>query len=140
MTHEHGVSASGSGGLAGTPILVVEDDPASAHVLRALLSGDGAEVRLARTAEEANALLRGFRPRLVVVDLVLPGTSGLLLARQLRSHPATAGAPIVAVTFLGASAEQAALEAGCSAFFAKPIDGSAFLDRIASLTTAQTDG
>jgi len=132
--------ASPPGVLAGLPVLVVEDDPPSAHVFRALLAGDGAEVKLARTAEEAKTLLRSFHPRLVVVDLVLPGESGVLLMSHLRSHPATVGVPIVAVTCMGAGAESAARQAGCSAFFPKPIDGAAFLDRVAALTTDKAEG
>jgi CheY-like chemotaxis protein len=109
--------------LADVPILVVEDDPSGARMLATLLTSEGADVRVVRTAEEALALLRAFPARAIVVDLILPGTSGLDLIRRLTADATTRGGVIVAVSVVnGPRIEEEALASGCVAFLRKPID------------------
>jgi CheY-like chemotaxis protein len=120
----------GSGALAGVPILVVDDDPPSARLVRVLLAGAGANVRTAYSAEEALDLLREFPARLFVVDLVLPGMNGFVLARQLKA--ATPHVVIVAISVVhGAETERRALESGCVALIHKPIDVNSFAQTVA---------
>jgi len=119
-------------GLAGVLILVVDDDPPSARLLRVLLAGAGAQVRTAHTAEEALSLLAGFPARLIVVDLILPGISGLLLARRIKERsPETV---IVAVSVAhGPEVERHALASGCAALLHKPIDVNTFVQTVTRL-------
>jgi CheY-like chemotaxis protein len=116
--------------LAGIPILVVDDDPPSARLVRVLLAGAGADVRTAYSAEEALELLRQFPARAFVVDLILPGMSGFVLARRLK---ATApDAVVVAISVVhGAETERVALESGCVALLHKPIDVNSFAQSVA---------
>ena len=118
------------GPLAGIPILVVDDDPPSARLVRVLLAGAGADVRTAYSAEEALDLLREFPARLFVVDLVLPGMNGFVLARQLKA--ASPHVVIVAISVVhGAETERRALESGCVALIHKPIDVNSFAQTVA---------
>jgi hypothetical protein len=117
--------------LASLPVLVVDDDAASAKLVAVILRGEGCDVRIAVHAEDALAQLRTFRPRLIVLDLVLPMMSGLLLAQQLKAKPETRDIVLLAVTvFNGPETAQMALAAGCSAHIHKPVDPDAFIQLV----------
>jgi two-component system cell cycle response regulator DivK len=88
-----------------------------------LLADLACDVRVVRNAEEARALLCVFRPRVVLVDLVLPRMSGLLLVRTLKADPATSNIVVIAVTFINEpGTERLAREVGCAALVLKPIN------------------
>ena len=113
----------------GIPVLIVDDDVPSVHLLRAVLELAGFEVRAAQTAEDALQTLRSFHPRAVVIDLILPLMSGLLLAQTLKADPRTADMVLVAVTaFNGREAERLARDAGYALYVRKPIDPLSFAD------------
>jgi CheY-like chemotaxis protein len=113
--------------LTGVPVLIVDDDPPSAKLLGVVLDAEGCETRIARSAEEALDIMRTFVPRVLVLDLVLPRMSGLLLAQQLKSTPATRDLVIVAVSaFNGPETQRVVAGAGCQAYVRKPIDPIAF--------------
>jgi CheY-like chemotaxis protein len=90
---------------------------------RVLLASEGCEVRTAADAEEALAVLKGFRPRLILIEIHLPGMDGLELTRRLKADPAMRG-----IVALGLSAyavkgdEERFLAAGCDGYIATPID------------------
>jgi two-component system, cell cycle sensor histidine kinase and response regulator CckA len=84
--------------VAGEPILIVDDNPANLKLARVMLTAEGYEVRVAVDAEEALSLLADFRPRLILMDLQLPGMDGLTLTRRLKDDPATCDVAIVALT------------------------------------------
>ncbi|MEO6953882.1 MAG: response regulator [Polyangia bacterium] len=112
---------------ADLPILIVEDDPAGAKLLAVVLADEGCPVRVAHTAEEALLILRSYRPRAILLDLVLPTMSGVMLAGLVRQDPVHHDVPIIAVTSLnGAMGERIALEAGCTAYVRKPVDALEF--------------
>ena len=69
--------------MAGEPILIVDDNPLNLKVVRVLLTVEGYDVRTALNADEALAVLRTFHPRLILMDLQLPGMDGLALTRHL---------------------------------------------------------
>ena len=112
--------------MAGEPILIVDDNLINLKVLRLTLQVAGYEIRTAVDATHAMAVLATFQPRLVLMDLQLPGMDGLALTRQLKADPATSRFIIVAVTaYAMIGDEQRALEAGCDGYIAKPIDTQA---------------
>jgi CheY-like chemotaxis protein len=124
--------------LQGVRLLVVEDDPPSLRLLRAVLGAEGCDVRFATNAEDAFVLLQAFQPELMVIDLILPLMSGLLLAQQLKSRDATRDIPLVAVTaFNGHAAERMALDAGFSAYIKKPLDPAAFCEILCEMLGAR---
>ena len=109
--------------MPGDTILVVDDNPLNLKLTRILLAGEGYEVYTAMNAEEMAAALRSLRPRLILMDIQLPGTDGLELARRLKQDPATRDVPVVALTAYAMKGdEQRALGAGCDGYVAKPID------------------
>jgi two-component system cell cycle response regulator DivK len=114
--------------LSGIPILIVEDDPASARLFAALLRSEGAETHVAVDAETALIALETFPAQVVVIDLILPKMSGLLLVKQLKADPRQRDVVIVAVSVInGPHTERMALEHGCAAYVQKPIDVDAFV-------------
>lgn len=109
--------------MAGAPVLVVDDNPLNLKLAQVALNVEGYEVRTATDAAEALAVLGTWRPRLILMDLQLPGMDGLELTRKLKADPATREIRIVAITaFAMKGDEQKALAAGCDGYMSKPID------------------
>jgi two-component system, cell cycle response regulator DivK len=118
--------------MAGEPILVVDDNPANLRLLRLLLSAGSYEVRTAEGAEDALSVLAGFRPRLILMDLQMPGMDGFELTRLLKADPRTRDIVIVALTAYAMKGdEEKAREAGCDGYVSKPIDTRTLPDLVA---------
>jgi two-component system cell cycle response regulator DivK len=112
-------------------ILVVEDNELNMKLLNDVLEAHGYDVLSTGEGAVAVAWARQYRPDLILMDLQLPDMSGLEVARQLKAGNDTASIPIVAVTaFAMAGDEKKALEHGCDAYVAKPIDLRNFLDLV----------
>lgn len=127
--------------MSGEPILVIDDNPTNLKLLVYLLRSKGYQPRTAKDAEEALVILQTFRPRLVLLDLQLPGMDGLTLARTLRADPTCRDLVIVAVTAHAMKGdEEAAIEAGCDGFVTKPIDTRDLPRRIAEYMARPTKG
>jgi CheY-like chemotaxis protein len=104
-------------------ILVVDDNPLNLKLARLLLSMEGYQVRTAETAAAAVTVLETFHPRMILMDVQLPGMDGLELTQRLRADPSFDDVVILAVTaFAMAADEQRAKEAGCDGFVTKPLD------------------
>jgi CheY-like chemotaxis protein len=109
--------------VAGEPILIVDDNPTNLKLARVMLAAEGYDVRVAVDAEEALAMLGGFHPRLILMDLQLPGMDGLTLTRHLKGDPATSHVAILALTAYAMKGdEEKARQAGCDGYITKPID------------------
>jgi CheY-like chemotaxis protein len=118
--------------MAGESILIVDDNAINLKLLRLTLKVEGYDVQTAVDAEQAMSVLAVFRPRLVLMDLQLPGMDGLDLTRRLKADPATREAIIVAVTAYAMKGdEQRALDAGCDGYVTKPIDTRTLADTVA---------
>ena len=123
--------------MAGEPILIVDDHPVNLKLARVLLSSHGFEVRTAGDAEEAQAQLKQFAPRLILMDVQLPGMDGLELTRLLKADPAMCGVIIVGLTACAMKGdEEKMLAAGCDGYIAKPIDTRRFPEQVAELLKA----
>lgn len=85
-------------------ILVVDDEPQILHVVRSVLEDEGFAVRTAASGEQA--LGYGARPRLVVLDWMLPGQNGADVAKLLRAQHGQ-DLPILIITADGRAAEKA---------------------------------
>jgi two-component system, OmpR family, phosphate regulon response regulator PhoB len=102
-------------------ILVVEDEPAIRELLKVNLVDDGYEVEEANDAEAAQQALSRRLPDLVLLDWMLPGQSGLSLARRLRADTRTRDLPIIMVSARGDEADKiAGLEAWVDDYVTKP--------------------
>jgi two-component system, cell cycle response regulator DivK len=109
--------------MAGEPILIVDDNATNLKLARVLLTGEGYEVRTAVDAEEALLLLQTFRPRLILMDLQMPGMDGFDLTRRLKADPSLRGILVLALTAYAMKGdEEKAMAAGCDGYVSKPID------------------
>jgi len=119
-------------------ILLVEDHPMNRKLVRDILLFQF-DVEEAVSAEAALDWLQSHRPDLILMDIQLPGMDGLALTRRLKSDPATADIPIVALSAHAMARDiQLAREAGCQDYITKPItdDPFTFLERIAQSLNA----
>ena len=102
-------------------ILAVEDEPAILELLELSLADAGYDVRAARDAEAAQRMLKDELPDLLLLDWMLPGKSGLALARELRAGARTRELPIIMVTARGDEGDRVAgLEAWVDDYVTKP--------------------
>lgn len=102
-------------------ILAVEDEPAILELLEVNLTDAGFRVLTAPDAETAQKILRDTLPDLLLLDWMLPGQSGLALAKSLRGDPRTRELPIIMVTARGDEADKVAgLEAWVDDYVTKP--------------------
>lgn len=109
--------------MAGERVLVVDDNPQNLKLARLVLVDAGFDVRTAVDAEDALRVLASWRPRVILMDLQLPGMDGLEFTRRLKADRATATICIVALTAYAMKGDQAkAMAAGCDGYLAKPID------------------
>ena len=121
---------------AGVPILIVDDNAVNLKLMRVLLAGEGYHVRTATDAEEALTTLESFCPRVILMDLQLPGMDGLELTRRLKGDFATRDITILALTAYAMKGDdEKALDAGCDGYIAKPIDTRTLPARIAAYLT-----
>src|SRR4051812_17872210 len=113
--------------MAGEPVLIVDDNPTNLKLARVLLLAHHYDVRTAGDAAEALEVIETFRPRLILLDLQMPGMDGLTLTRKLKAEPATSRILVLAFTaFAMKGDEEKALAAGCDGFITKPIDTRTF--------------
>ena len=120
--------------MAGEPILIVDDNPGNTKLVSFLLSSRGYAVRTAASAAEALALVEEELPRLVLMDLQMPGMDGYELTRRLKSDARTRGVVIVAVTAYAMKGdEERALGAGCDGYVTKPIDTRSFTNVVSDM-------
>ena len=106
-------------------VLLIEDEANIAEAIRFLLARDGYQVHLRHDGREALAAVAELAPDLVILDLMLPGLSGLEILTSLRADAATLALPVLMLTAKGQGRDRDAAErAGASAFMAKPFDNT----------------
>jgi CheY-like chemotaxis protein len=88
------------------PVLVVEDDPATRAMTRNILEKEGWRVSEAENGRVALACMERERPRLILLDLMMPEMDGFEFADRVRRHPEWRSIPIVVVTARDLSAEE----------------------------------
>jgi len=114
-------------GAAGD-ILVVEDDPGAARLLRAYLEREGYSVRICGDGETALAAARRQRPAAVILDVLLPGVDGWEVLRRLKSDDRLQDVPVIIVTVV--DEREVGLALGADDYFVKPVDGQQLLTRL----------
>ena len=102
-------------------ILVVEDEPAIQELIAVNLSFAGHKVLRAFDADQAQTLIRAELPDLILLDWMLPGTSGLAVARKLRNDERTRAVPVIMLTAKGSEQDKVdGPEAGADDYITKP--------------------
>jgi two-component system phosphate regulon response regulator OmpR len=113
-------------------ILVVEDDPRLRGLLQRYLGENGFRVSAAENAADARDRLRFLQPDLIVLDVTMPGESGLSLTESLRREKSDV--PILLLTARGAPEDRiAGFEAGADDYLPKPFDAKELLLRLRAL-------
>jgi CheY-like chemotaxis protein len=119
------------------PLVLVVDDVAETRTLmRRVLERERLRVVEAATGEEALRTIAGSRPEVVVLDLRLPGISGLEVARRVRANTdeGIAATPLLACSAsVQDDVRREALDAGCDDFEGKPFEIQGFVRRIRDL-------
>jgi two-component system, OmpR family, phosphate regulon response regulator PhoB len=118
------------------PLILICDDERSLRELVKAALGDGYRFEEAGDANEVERLLESERPALLVLDVMLPGKSGLELLGELRTRPETADIPVVVISAWHGEYEVSALGSGADAFVGKPFDPAALADTVGRLLAA----
>jgi two-component system, OmpR family, KDP operon response regulator KdpE len=109
-------------------ILIVDDEPQIRRVLRTTLTAQGYTVTEARTGDEALEQIRNERPDLILLDVNMPGISGLETCREIR---ATTDIPVIMLTVRNTEHDKVqALDAGADDYVVKPFGSEELLARI----------
>ena len=112
-------------------VLVVEDESAIAELIAINLRHAGHEVTIAATADQAHNEVSRVLPDLVVLDWMLPGESGLALARRWRGDARTRGLPLIMLTARAEESDKVAgLDAGADDYLSKPFSTNELMARI----------
>lgn len=112
-------------------ILICDDEETMRKLVRVVLDGHYL-FEEATDGASALELARRLRPDLVILDVMLPGTSGIAVLEQLRADASLAPVPVVVMT-AWPQMESEALDAGASRFFTKPFEPDAMKDAVEEL-------
>ncbi len=127
-------TATGNAARSGARILVVDDQEDNVRLLADLLSCHGYSVETALSGQDALDSVDRSAPDLILLDVAMPGLSGLQVLRRLRADARFAMLPIVLVTALDPEVERIkGLESGADDFVTKPVNGLELLARVRSL-------
>ena len=117
-----------------TKVLLVEDNEMNRDMLSRRLERRGYEIVLAEDGLQGVEQAATARPDIVLLDMSLPGLDGWEVAGRLKSDPATAAIPIIALTAHAMAGDrERALQAGCDDYDTKPIELSRLLENMTAL-------
>lgn len=116
-------------------VLLVEDNPLNQKLVVRFLESNGHKVAVAETAADADAWLQTHDPPVILVDVSLPGEDGLSFVRRLRRRVGP-DVPVIAVTAHAMAGDcEKALDAGCHAYLAKPLNLNTLLELVRGYST-----
>lgn len=120
-------------------VLIVEDEPAIAELVAVNLRHNGFRPIWAIDSAAAQRELDAVLPDVILLDWMLPGESGLVLAKRWRAHPRTKKVPIIMLTARGDEADRVAgLDAGADDYIAKPFSTKELLARVRAVLRRRT--
>jgi len=127
--------------MAGELILIVEDNEKNRKLERDVLQFHGYQIMEAVTAEDGLRLAGGTPPALVLMDIQLPGMSGIEALALLRADPALRTIPVIAVTASAMTHDrQKILDAGFDGYQSKPISVKDFVGAVRRTLDARARG
>jgi two-component system, cell cycle response regulator DivK len=113
-------------------VLIVEDNAIHATLVKHLLETKGFNTVHAVSGENAHQLARDHRPDLIIMDIQLPGISGIDVTKAIKADDDLKNIPIIAVTaFASKRDEETMLEGGCDAYITKPFSADHLLETVA---------
>ena len=115
-------------------VLLIEDEPNIIEAIRFLLSRDGWRVDTHADGRDAVDVIQRLSPDLVILDVMLPGKSGMEILSELRSQTDLQSLPVLMLTARGQSRDRDMAErAGASRFMTKPFSNAEVLDAVRDL-------
>lgn len=117
--------------MPGELILIVEDNEKNLKLVRDLLQVSGYQTLESITAEDGIEIAKESRPALILMDIQLPGMSGIEALKVLRADPITQNIPVIAVTASVMNQDSKDIKAaGFDSYQRKPIEIKGFLDEV----------
>lgn len=118
-----------------TRVLIAEDEPHIVESLSFVLHRAGYEVAAAGDGESALASLRGARPDVLILDVMLPKLNGFEVLKQIKGDPALTSLPVIVLTAKGqAQDRRMAEEIGVSGFMTKPFSNREVVEEVRRVT------
>ena len=112
-------------------VLIVDDSPTEAHVLKGMLEKHGFEVATAENGTEGIERAKALKPDLILMDVVMPGLNGFQATRQLTKDPETSDIPVIIVTTKDQETDRVwGLRQGAKDFLTKPISEKTLMEKI----------
>jgi len=120
--------------MANELILIVEDNEKNRKLVRDVLAFKGYRLAEAETGEDGVRLARELRPDLILMDIQLPGISGITALGQIREDPEIRLTPVIAVTASAMTQDrQKIMAAGFDGYQSKPINVKDFLAAVRAM-------
>ena len=117
--------------MPGELILIIEDNEKNLKLVRDLLQVSGYQTLESITAEDGIEIAKESRPALILMDIQLPGMSGIEALKILRADPITQNIPVIAVTASVMNQDSKDIKAaGFDSYQRKPIEIKGFLDEV----------
>jgi two-component system, OmpR family, phosphate regulon response regulator PhoB len=112
-------------------ILIVEDDPALIELLKYNLEAEGFETAIVEDGDNAMAAIEDEQPDLIILDWMLPNTSGIEICRQIRQHSSIKNLPVIMLTARSEETDRVrGLKTGADDYVVKPFSPKELLARI----------
>ncbi len=114
-------------------ILIAEDSPTAAEMLRRTIVPLGHEVVLANDGQNAEELIRKEKPDLLILDIIMPKVNGFQLCRSLRADPEFKDLPILVITSMDRESDRYwGMKQGANEYLVKPVDSELLVEKIQS--------
>lgn len=115
-------------------VLIVDDSPTEAHILRTVLEKNGYDVITAENGEDGIAVTKQQKPDAVLMDVVMPGLNGFQATRQITTDPETASIPVIIVTTKNQETDRVwGMRQGAKDYITKPADEKELLQKLKSV-------
>jgi DNA-binding response OmpR family regulator len=115
-----------------TKVLVIDDDPDVRTVMNVLMTKQGYKVETAFNREDALSKLEGFQPSVILLDVLLSGTDGRELCREIKANDDLKSVPVIMVSAHPGAAENIN-NYGADDFISKPINTQVLLEKLDKL-------
>ncbi len=115
-------------------ILIVDDDPLLQDLLTKILSKNGYQTEIATDGFDAGFKIKGFKPGLIILDLIMPGMDGFEVCKRVKENPWTSHIKILAITgFDSTENRERIMVAGADGYLPKPVEMDTLLRHVKQL-------
>ena len=120
--------------MPGNKILIVDDEPNIVRSLSFVLNKEGYDVSVAEDGDQAMAMIRGSKPNIIFLDVMMPKKNGYDVCQEIKSDPALMDIHVVMLTAKDQESERAkGLEHGADEYISKPFSPMKILARVREL-------